>query len=55
MGDALIKSGKDIPAVFEVLRKGTECARKEAAQTLEEVRHSMRIDYFNDHELISGK
>ena len=46
---------KDIPAVFEVLRKGTECARKEAAQTLEEVRHSMRIDYFNDPELISGK
>lgn len=46
---------KNIPAVFEILRKGTEAAQREAAQTLEEVRHSMRIDYFNDAELIAGK
>ncbi len=43
---------KDIPAVFEILKKGSEEARKAAAVTLEEVRHAMRIDYFNDTELI---
>ena len=46
---------KDIPAVWEALRKGTEAARREAAQTLSDVRHAMRIDYFDDAELISGK
>lgn len=43
---------KDIPAVFEMLRKGSEVARETAAQTLSEVKHSMRIDYFDDMELI---
>ena len=46
---------KDIPAVWEALRKGTEAARREAAQTLSDVRHAMRIDYFDDAELISGR
>ncbi len=45
---------KDIPAVYEILRKGTEAARAEAAQTLREVRHAMRIDYFDDPVLMSG-
>ena len=43
---------QDIPEIYNILRKGTEHAREVAAQTMEEVRHAMRIDYFNDSELI---
>ena len=43
---------KDLPAVWEILRKGTEVAVAEAQSTLDDVRHAMRIDYFNDSELI---
>lgn len=43
---------KDIPAIYEMLRKGCEDARKVARQTMEEVRKAMKIDYFNDAELI---
>ena len=39
---------KDIPAVIEILRKGTEVAREAGAQTMAEVRRAMRLDYFND-------
>lgn len=46
------KLEKDLPAVWEILRKGTAAAEKEAAATLAEVRKAMRIDYFNDKELI---
>ena len=46
---------QDIPAVWEILRKGTEVAVKEAAATLEDVRRAMRIDYFNDSELTGIK
>ncbi len=38
---------KDIPYVFEVLRKGSEEARKVAAQTLSDVKRAMRINYFD--------
>ena len=38
---------KDIPYVYEVLRKGSEEARKVAAQTLAEVKRSMKINYFD--------
>ena len=44
---------KDIPAVYEILRKGTEDARAVAAQTLDEVRRAMKINYFDDAELIA--
>ena len=44
---------KDIPAVYEVLKRGTEAAREVAAKTIAEVRHAMRIDYFDDKELIA--
>ncbi len=44
---------KDIPGVYEILRKGTEAAREVGAKTLAEVRHAMRIDYFDDKELIA--
>ena len=39
---------QDIPAIFDILRKGSEQAREVAAQTMSEVRHAMRIDYFDD-------
>lgn len=43
---------KDIPAVYDILRKGTEQAREVAAQTMSEIREAMRINYFSDAELI---
>ena len=46
---------KDIPGVYEMLRKGTEAARTVAAQTLTEVRSAMRINYFDDEELIRSQ
>lgn len=41
---------KDIPYVYEVLRKGTAAAEEKAARTLDEVRHDMMIDYFSGDE-----
>ena len=46
---------KDIPAVYEILRQGTEVARETAAQTLSEVKRAMRINYFEDAELIKAQ
>ncbi len=43
---------KDIPAVYEILRKGCEVAREAAANTMDEVRKAMKINYFNDLALI---
>lgn len=43
---------KDIPAVYEMLRKGCEVARATAAETLADVKKAMKINYFNDKELI---
>ena len=44
---------QDIPEIFNILKKGSEQARAVAAQTMDEVRHAMQIDYFNDAELIN--
>ena len=44
---------KDIPAVYEMLKKGCEEARAVAAETLDEVRRAMRINYFDDAALIA--
>ncbi len=44
---------QNIPAVYEILKKGSETARAEAAKTLEDVRKAMKIDYFDDAELIA--
>ena len=46
---------KDIPAIYEVLRKGSEAAREVAAKTLSEVKSAMRINYFEDAELIRAQ
>ena len=43
---------KDIPTVFDILKEGSEKAEKVAAETLAEVRRSMKINYFEDKELI---
>ena len=46
---------KDIPAIYEILRKGSDAAREMAAQTLAEVKSAMRINYFEDEELIRAQ
>ncbi len=46
---------KDIPEIYNILKKGSDAAREVAAQTLSEVKHAMKIDYFEDTELISAQ
>ena len=46
---------KDIPEIYNILKKGSEAAREVAAQTLAEVKHAMKIDYFEDMELIQAQ
>lgn len=43
---------KDIPEVYQILKRGSEAAREVAAQTLSEVKSAMKINYFEDSELI---
>ena len=38
---------KDIPEIYNILRKGTEAAREVGAQTMSEVRKAMQINYFD--------
>lgn len=44
---------KDIPAIYDMLRRGCEDARAVAADTLADVRRAMKINYFDDEALIS--
>ena len=44
---------KDIPAIYEMLKQGCEVARAAAADTLADVRRSMKINYFDDADLIA--
>ncbi len=46
---------QDIPEIYNILRRGTEKARETAAQTMSEVRQAMRINYFDDEELIRSQ
>ncbi len=46
------KLEKDIPYIYEVLHKGSIKAREKAAQTLTDVKNAMKINYFDDKELI---
>ena len=39
---------KNLDQVYEILRSGSETAKETAAKTLEEVKHAMKIDYFQD-------
>ena len=43
---------QDIPEIFNILHRGSEAAREAAAQTMDEVRNAMRINYFSDAGLI---
>ena len=45
---------QNIPAVYEMLKKGSQVARAEAAKTLDEVRAAMKINYFDDEALIQS-
>ena len=46
---------KDIPAVCEILKAGSERARELAAQTLDEMKKAMKINYFDDLDLIKAQ
>ncbi len=46
---------QDIPEIYRILKRGCEAAREVAASTLSDVRKAMRIDYFDDAELIAGQ
>jgi len=39
---------KDIPAIYEILQKGSQKARAAASDTLADVKRSMKINYFED-------
>ena len=46
---------KDIQYVYEILRKGSEKAEAVAAKTLQDVKAAMKINYFDDQELINSQ
>ena len=46
---------KDISYVYEILKKGSEKAEAVAEKTLQEVKASMKINYFDDQELIAAQ
>lgn len=43
---------KDIAGVYDILRRGSQTAREQAADTLADVKRAMRINYFEDSALI---
>lgn len=46
---------QNIPYVYEVLKKGTAAAKSKAEITLSEVKAAMKINYFDDLELIKAQ
>ena len=42
----------DLSSVYEILKKGSEIAEQKAAQTLQDVRRAMKIDYFHDDSFL---
>ena len=46
---------KDIPAVYRILEEGSRKARKKAAETLAVMKRAMKINYFEDKELIADQ
>ncbi len=49
-----IKWEADIPAIYEILKKGTEKAREVTEKTLSDVKRAMKINYFDDDMLLSA-
>ena len=43
---------KDIESVYDILKDGTERAREVASKTLYEVKNAMKLNYFDNKELI---
>lgn len=46
---------QDIPGVYRMLKEGSDAAREVAVSTLADVRRAMRINYFEDEELIASQ
>ncbi len=46
---------KDIAAVYDILREGSDRARQVAEATLQDVKDAMKINYFADAELIQAQ
>lgn len=46
---------KHIPEIYQMLKDGSEKARKKAASKMEEVKNAMRINYFDDLNLINDQ
>lgn len=46
---------KDIPAVYRILEEGSRKARKKAAETLAAMKRAMKINYFEDKDLIADQ
>lgn len=46
---------KDIAAVYDILRAGSDRARQVAEATLQDVKEAMKINYFADEELIKAQ
>lgn len=44
---------KDIEGVYEILKRGSTIAKETAAITLNDVKHAMKIDYFEDAEFLA--
>lgn len=44
---------KDIASVYKMLKDGCDVARETAAKTLHEVKDAMKINYFDDVELLN--
>ena len=43
---------QNLPEVYEILREGSRKAEATASVTLQEVRHAMKIDYFENENLL---
>lgn len=50
-----IELSKDIPSVYKILEEGSKIARKKAEQTLADMKKAMKINYFEDNELIQNQ
>ena len=46
---------KDLAAVYQMLKAGSEAAREVAANTLDNVRKAMKIDYFSNDNSVFKK
>ena len=52
---AVVSTEQDIPEIYNILKKGSLEARETAAQTMDEVRAAMQINYFEDTDLIQSQ